>query len=93
MKYEVHFTRQFKRDVKLAMRRGLPVGELDTAIALLATGIPLPERYRDHALSGDKAGWRDCHIRNDWVLLYCIDGARLLLTLLRTGTHSDLLDR
>lgn len=90
IKYIVKSTTQFKRDYKLAMRRGLDIGLLESVIANLAMGIPLPEKNRDHALSGNWAGHRECHVLPDWLLIYRIDGDVLVLTLSRTGSHSDL---
>jgi len=58
---------------------------------LLAERV-LDEKYRDHALVGNYAGFRECHIQPDWLLLYAVDHGQLILTALRTGTHSDLFD-
>ena len=75
---------QFRRDVKLAQKRGKDVAKLREAILLLIEGSPLPPRYKDHPLAGD---WK--HFREpDWLLIYKIDGEDLHLV--RTGTHSDL---
>jgi mRNA interferase YafQ len=79
---------QFKRDVKLAERRGKDLAKLRELILLLVEGDPLPPRYKDHSLSGNWKHHRDCHIEPDWLLLYKIDGDDLHLV--RTGTHSDL---
>ncbi len=79
---------QFRRDVKLAEKRGKDVAKLREVIRLLAEGGPLPSRYRDHSLGGDWKSYRDCHIEPDWLLIYKIDDDDLLLA--RTGTHSDL---
>ena len=79
---------QFRRDVKLAERRGKDMTKLRELILLLIEGEPLPPRYKDHALGGDWKLHRDCHIEPDWLLLYKVDGADLYLV--RTGTHSDL---
>ncbi len=72
------------------MRHGLDIGLLEDVIAALAMGIPLPEKNRDHTLSGNWAGHRECHILPDWLLVYRIDDDVLVLTLSRTGSHSDL---
>ena len=77
----------FRRDVKLAEKRGKDMTKLRAAILLLVEGVPLPARYRDHALSGDWAHHRDCHLEPDWLLLYKIDGKGIYFV--RTGTHSD----
>jgi mRNA interferase YafQ len=79
---------QFRRDVKLAERRGKDMTKLRELILLLIEGDPLPPRYKDHSLSGDWKHHRDCHIEPDWLLLYKIDDVDLYLV--RTGTHSDL---
>lgn len=89
-KYTVKVTTQFRKDYKLAIKRGLKIELLEAVIALLAMGTPLPEKNKDHALSGDWAGHRDCHILPDWLLVYRIEDDVLVLTLARTGTHSDL---
>ena len=89
-KYTVKPTTQFKKDYKLAMKRGLDIGLLESVISDLAMGIPLPEKNRDHPLSGNWAGHRECHVLSDWLLIYRIEGDVLVLTLSRTGSHSDL---
>ena len=89
-KYTVKPTTQFKRDYKLAIKRGLDIRLLDDVIAALAMGTSLPEKNRDHALSGTWVGHRECHVLPDWLLIYRIDDDVLVLTLSRTGSHSDL---
>lgn len=89
-KYTVKFTTQFRKDYKLAIKRGMKIELLEAAVALLATGTPLLEKNKDHALSGDWAGHRECHVLPDWLLIYRIEDDVLVLTLSRTGTHSDL---
>ena len=93
MKYVVKATSQFKKDYKLAMKRGLKIPLLDEVIVLLSKGEELPEKYRDHALIGSWLGHRECHILPDWLLIYRIENDVLVLTLSRTGSHSDLLDK
>ena len=83
-------TSRFRRDVKLAQRRGYDLSLLESVIALLASGASLPPEYRDHPLIGDYVGCRECHITPDWLLIYELDGDALILYLTRTGTHSDL---
>jgi mRNA interferase YafQ len=90
MKLDVVWTSQFKKDYKLAMKRGQNIDLLDSIIRLLARGEPLLETNRDHALSGNWIGHRECHIQSDWLLVYRVDDDILVLTLARTGTHSDL---
>lgn len=89
-KYILKTTTQFKKDYKLAMRRGLKIDLLDEVIRILASGEPLPEKYRDHALAGNWIGHRECHIQPDWLLVYHIENDVLVLTLSRTGSHNDL---
>jgi mRNA interferase YafQ len=72
------------------MKRGQNINLLDNIIRLLAKGELLPETNRDHALSGNWIGHRECHIQSDWLLVYRVDDDILVLTLTRTGTHSDL---
>ena len=79
-KYTVKYTTSFKKDYKRAIKRGLKIEVLE----------PLPDKNRDHDLSGDWAGHRECHILPDWLLVYRIEDDVLVLTLARTGTHSDL---
>jgi mRNA interferase YafQ len=79
---------QFRRDVKLAQKRGKDIAKLREVILLLIDGVPLPARYRDHSLGGDWKHYRECHIEPDWLLIYKID--RDDLHFVRTGTHSDL---
>lgn len=81
---------QFQKDYKRAIKRGLKIELLEQVVALLAMGEPLPDKNRDHDLSGDWAGHRECHILPDWLLVYRIEDDVLVLTLARTGTHSDL---
>ncbi len=74
----------------LSVRRGLNIGPLESVIADLAMGIPLPEKNRDHALSGNWAGYRECHVLPDRLLIYRLEDGVLVLTLSRTVSHSDL---
>ena len=87
---KVLWTGQFKKDYKLAMKRGLDIGLLDDVIRTLAAGEALPEKYSDHALTGNRKGYRECHVQPNWLLIYRIEKDVLVLTLQRTGTHSDL---
>lgn len=84
------WTGQFKKDYKLAMKRGLNMDLLDNAIRILASGESLPANYNDHALTGNWKGYRECHIQPNWLLIYRIENDMLVLTLQRTGSHSDL---
>ena len=90
MKYEVIFTNQFKKDLKLAKKQGKTLSKLLTVIELLANGETLDMKYRDHALTGDYSGTRECHIEPDWLLVYEIRNNVLILVLYRLGSHSEL---
>ena len=90
MKYEVQYTSKFKKDFKVAIKRGNNSSLLKEIVTLLAEGKPLPENNRDHALTGNWSGYRECHITPDWLLIYKIYENSLILTLTRTGSHSDL---
>jgi len=90
MNYRVKFTNRFKREHKLMQKRGANMQLLNDVVDLLRQGKPLPEKYRDHALIGNYTGARECHIKPDWLLIYQIEDDLLVLTLMRTGTHSDL---
>lgn len=89
-KYGVVLTSMFKKDFKLAKKRGYDISLLNNVIDILASGQPLAEKYKDHSLVGNYKGYRECHITPDWLLIYEIDDNKLFLYLTRTGTHSDL---
>ena len=90
MTKRILWTNKFKKDYKLSIKRGLPIEALDNVIKMLAKESPLPEHYKDHELSGVWSGFRECHILPDWLLIYTVSQNKLVLTLTRTGTHSDL---
>lgn len=90
MNREIVWTAQFKKDDKLAMKRHMDMDLLDHIIRALSRGETLPERNKDHSLTGDWVGHRECHIQPDWLLAYRMEEDVLVLTLARTGTHSDL---
>lgn len=83
-------TSQFKKDVKLATKRGKDLAKFKTVIDLLIEGEVLPAQYKDHPLRGNFAGSRDCHIQPDWVLIYTLTEDDSHVRFERTGTHSDL---
>lgn len=87
---ELWYSSQFKKDYKLVKKRNLPINELTTVLNILCEEKPLPEKYKDHQLTGNWNGFRECHIRPDWLLIYQIDQGKLRLVAQRTGTHSDL---
>ena len=86
--YSPVYTRQFERDVKRSKRRGKNLEKFKILARTLLSGKPLDSIHRDHKLTGNYVGRRDCHIESDWVLIYKIDGDRLIFE--RMGTHSDL---
>lgn len=88
--YLVKPSGRFKKDLKIIAKRGYNVDLLTKVIKLLAAGSPLHEKYKDHPLTGNWAHYRECHITPDWLLIYKIEDDILVLTLSRTGTHSDL---
>ena len=90
MKYSIQITTQFKKDYKQAMKRGCDIPKLKKVISMLADGEKLPQKYSDHALKGIFSGYRECHIEPDWLLIYKISEDVLVLSLYRTGSHSDL---
>ena len=89
-KYEIKNTTQFKKDYKLAKRRELDISLLKSIVTKLANGESLDSKYKDHPLTGNWIGYRECHIQSDWLLVYRYEDDVLVLTLARTGTHSDL---
>ena len=72
------------------MKRSLPIEEQDNVIKLLAENDPLPKKYKDHGPSGNWNGFRECHIQSEWLLIYKVFNNNLILSLSRTGSHSDL---
>ena len=88
--YEVKFTTTYKKSYKLMKKRGLDISALDEAVDFLRQGKKLDEKYHDHALTGNYAGFRECHIKPDWLLVYLLENDILTLTLVDTGTHSDI---
>ncbi|MBS1413184.1 MAG: type II toxin-antitoxin system YafQ family toxin [Christensenellaceae bacterium] len=90
MKFDIKPTSRFKKDLKLALKRGYNMSLLQTVVDILCSGESLPEKYKDHDLTGEWVNHRECHITPDWLLIYKIEDDILVLTLTRTGTHSDL---
>lgn len=93
MKRDIVWTTKFKKDYRLAIKRNMNIELLDDVIRALSRGEKLPEKNKDHELTGSWEGHRECHILPDWLLVYRIDDDVLVLTLSRTGSHSDLFDR
>ena len=89
--YQIGFTKQFKKDLKKIQRDPhKDQDELKSVIALIANREPLPEQNRDHPLTGNYSGYRECHIRPDWLLIYKVDDDENKIYLARTGSHSNL---
>ena len=88
--YQVRFTSAFKKSYKRMKKRGLDIALLDEVIEKLRLGQTLEEKYRDHELKGNFVGFRECHIKPDWLLIYLIEDDILTLTLADTGSHADL---
>ena len=87
---EVKITSKFKKDYKLIKKRELNVNLLKQVVFKIANEIPLEEKHKDHELTGEYKGFRECHIQPDWLLIYLIEDQTLTLTLTRTGSHADL---
>ena len=90
MMYTLKFTTAYKKSYKLMKKRGLDLSLLDEVVDVLHRGLTLDEKYRDHELTGSFKGFRKCHIKPDWLLIYLIENDVLTLTLVDTGTHSDI---
>lgn len=87
---EIVMSNRFKRDLKIAAKRGYDLDLLDSVVTKLASRETLSERFRDHNLTGKYAGFRECHLQPDWLLVYRVEEQELILFLSRTGTHTDL---
>jgi len=90
MNYTIKWTSRFKKDYKRMAKRRVDIELLDQLIRKLAAGESLPPEYHNHTLIGDYAGFQECHIKPDWILIYCYEQDVLVLTLSRTGSHGDL---
>ncbi len=88
--YEVRFTNAYKKSYKLMKKRGLDISLLDEVVDKLRLGETLDAKYRDHILVGKYQGFHECHIKPDWLLIYLIENDVLTLTLVDTGSHSDI---
>ncbi len=86
----INYSARFKKDYKLVKKRGYDISLMEEVLEILCAEQPLPQKYRDHALSGNYNGQRECHITPDWLLIYEVADKELILNLTRTGTHSDL---
>ena len=92
MRYTVQFTAKFKKSYKKMQKRGLEKEKLKYIVEKLRAGEKLERKYKDHILKGEYKGYHECHIQPDWLLIYKIQDDVLILTLIDTGTHSDLFD-
>ncbi|MCI9004701.1 MAG: type II toxin-antitoxin system YafQ family toxin [Lachnospiraceae bacterium] len=90
MELKVKYSSRFKKGLRLAVKRGLDLSLLEEVVENLKAGIPLDARFKDHPLTGNYKGYRECHIQPDWLLIYLIEENILTLTLVDTGTHADL---
>ena len=90
MNYTIKWTSRFKKEYKLLMKRGEDIQALDNVIRMLANGVELPPECKAHVLKGKYAGLNECHVHPDLLLIYYRDEDILVLTLCRTGSHSDL---
>ena len=85
-------TTKFRKDYKRIKKRGYDLSLLENVLDTLLREETLDQKYKDHALTGNYIGFRECHIQSDWLLIYAINASDLILTASRTGTHSDLFD-
>lgn len=92
-KYTIKPTTQFKKDLKIAEKSHRNISLLKEVINKLANGEKLEQKYRDHSLTGNCKGHRECHVQPDWLLIYKMEDDVLVLTLSRTGSHSELLNK
>lgn len=90
MKFRIKFINRFKKDLKLAKKQGKDIDKLFNVVEKIANDEPLDEKLRDHLLMGNYKGTRECHIERDFLLIYEKFEDILVLTLIRTGSHSDL---
>ena len=88
--FEIRKTNAFENSLKKAVKKGLDVNEIKKVILKLANDIPLEKRNKDHQLKNDMRDFRECHIKDDWILLYMKDRDRLILTLVDNGTHEEI---
>lgn len=88
--YNLRYTNKIQRNIKLMKKRGKDLNKLKVVLKLLQQGAELPAKYKDHALTGNYTGCRECHIEPDWLLVYEILNNELVILLLTTGSHSDL---
>ena len=88
--YQLDYTGKFKKDLKLCAKRGYDLSELKVVINHLENSGQVPAQYLPHKLTGKLRGYWECHIQPDWLLVYDVKDTIKLVSLARTGTHSDL---
>jgi mRNA interferase YafQ len=93
MKFSLEFTKQYLKDLRLARKRDLDENKLNIVIHKLVDGEILDDKYKDHALKGNYNGYRECHISPDWLLIYMKNISLKIISLIRTGNHSDLFNK
>ncbi|MBR5581725.1 MAG: type II toxin-antitoxin system YafQ family toxin [Treponema sp.] len=93
MKYKVILSNTFVKDLERVIKQGKNIAELDKVVQLLQAGEKLPDRYKDHQLKGNMKQFRELHIQPDWLLIYIRNKKELILTLSRTGSHTELLKK
>ncbi len=91
MKYSLILTSRFKKGMKRALKRGLDRSLMISVVNTLLSGVPLDPKYKDHRLKGRLKGMRECHLNDDWLLVYTIEDDVLTITLIDTGTHEEVL--
>ena len=92
MTYQLIYTNSFKKDLRLAKKRNYDMKKMEEVLTLLKSGKKLPRKYKDHQLKGNLSKFRELHIQPDWLLIYTKNDTELILTLSRTGSHSELLN-
>lgn len=90
---KLKLTAKYRKDHKRLFKRGYDMAKLKAVIDILLERKPLPRRYKDHALTGDFEGYRECHVLPDWLLIYAVNNDDLVLVAFRTGTHADLFEK
>ncbi len=90
--YKIKFTNAYKKSYKRMAKRGIGLSLLDEAVDNLRQGIALDPKYKDHILKGKFNGFHECHFKPDWLLVYLLEDDILPLTLIDTGSHTDLFD-
>ena len=88
--FEIRKTNSFEKSLKKAIKKHLDIDELKRIVYKLANDIPLEKKNKDHQLKANLKDFRECHVNDDWVLLYIKDRKRLVLTLVNNGTYEEI---